>query len=92
MGSACSLGYTEAVVIQTKNFLIGLAHGVAPAFLSIVAPMLVADILLSTPYILVAWAIILTVGWQFGRRRYGANVRKDSRRKRVHRSMVGRRA
>lgn len=77
---------------QTKNFIIGLARGIAPAFFSIVAPMLVADLLLPPLYTVVAWAIILIVGWQFGRRRYGPNVRKDYRRKRGHRGMVGRRA
>jgi membrane protein implicated in regulation of membrane protease activity len=80
------------VVAQTKNFIVGLALGLAPAFFSIVAPMLVADLLLPPPYTIVAWAIILVVGWQFGRRRYRPKVRKDYRRKRGHRGMVGRRA
>ena len=47
----------------------------APAFFAVILPMHVAMWLLTPPYTLVAWAVIVALAWQMARRRYHADER-----------------
>jgi len=61
--------------MRTKQFIIDLLMGMAPAFFILVLPLCLADIFLRPPYDAAAAVFVGVIGWQVARRRYRPNAR-----------------